>query len=79
MGPVLTNVVEEPFGGTMLEELTKMVRNFQITHAQRDGEGQSHDKRPPNGLKCMWCNGVNHLWRDCTNFTEALRNNVVYL
>ena len=78
LGPIPTNVVEGPSGGATLEELTKMVHDLHIDQARRDGEGQLRDRYPPNGLRCMWCNGVNHIWRDCTDFAEALRNNVVY-
>ena len=27
----------------------------------------------------MWCVDVGHIWRDCADFTKALRNNVMYL
>ena len=27
----------------------------------------------------MWCDNNNHIWKDCANFAEALKNNVVYL
>ena len=74
-----TNIASGPFGGVALEELTKMVRDLQIAHAWRDGGGQSHDWRPPNGLRCIWCDGADHIWRDCADFAEALRSNVVYL
>ena len=73
------NISSGPSGGAALEELTKIVRDLQIAHARRDGGGQSRDRRPHNGLRCMWCNGVDHIQSDYTNFNEALRNNVVYL
>ena len=56
-----------------------MVRDLQIAQAQRNGGGQSRDRRLPNGLSCMWCDSVDHIRRDCVDFVEALKNNVVYI
>ena len=61
LGPVLANVVEGPFGGAIIDELTRMVRDLQIAQARRGGRGLSRDQRPPNGLKCMWCDSVDHI------------------
>ena len=51
--PVPANMVEGPFGGAIIDELTRMVRDLQIAQARRGGRGLSRDQRPPNGLKCM--------------------------
>jgi hypothetical protein len=65
--------------GEALEELTQMVRDLQIAQAQRDRGEQVRDRRPPVGNRCLWCDEVGHSPRDCRDFTEALRANVVYL
>ena len=76
---VPTNVVKGPSGGAALEELTKMVRDLQIAQARRGNEGQPRDQRPPANQRCIWCDALGHAWRDCADFGEALRSNVVYL
>ena len=78
-GTVSADVVKGPSRGGALEEFTKMVRDLQIAQVQRDSGGQSRDQRPPFDQRCMWCDMVGHTRRDCVDFTEALRSNVVYL
>ena len=78
-GSTSTNVVKDPSGGAALEELTQMVRDLQIAQAQKDDSEQSRDRKPPVGHRCMWCDAVGHIRKDCVDFTEALRANVVYL
>ena len=56
-----------------------MVHDLQIAQARRDGAGHSHEWWPKNDQRCMWCDGVSHIRRDCVDFTDALKNNVVYL
>ena len=62
-----------------MEMQTKMVCSLQIAQAQRDGGGQSRDRRPPNDERCIWCDIVGHVRRECTDFADALRSNVMYL
>ena len=78
-GSILTNVVKGSFGRVALEELTQMVRDLQIAHAWMDDDEQSQDRRPPAGHRCMWSDAVSHIQKDCVDFTEALKANVVYL
>ena len=73
------DMVKGPSGGAALEELTKMVRDLLIAQAQRDNGGQAHDRRPPTDQQCTWCEAIGHIRRDCTDFTEALKSNVVYM
>ena len=75
----MTNVVKGPSWEAALEELTKMVRDLQIAQARRDGGEQPHDRMPPTGHVCLWCDAVGHIRKDCGDFAEALRANVVYL
>ena len=56
-----------------------MVRDLQIAQARRDGGEQARDRRPPAGHQCLWCDAVGHTWKDCRDFAEAMRSNVVYL
>ena len=79
LGQAPANVVAGPSGDAAQEELTKMVHNLQIAQARKEGGVQSHEWRLPNDLRCMWCNGVGHIRRDYSDFTEALGNNMVYL
>jgi hypothetical protein len=62
-----------------LEELTQMVRDLQIEQARRDGGEHVRDRRPSAGNRCLWCDAVSQAWRDCREFAEAVRANVVYL
>ena len=72
------NVVEAPSGGSAIDELTKMVRDLQIAQARRENGGPQ-DRRPPFAQRCMWCDSPDHLRRECGDFQEALRRNIVYL
>jgi hypothetical protein len=72
-------MVKGPFGGAALEELTQMVRDLQIAQAQRDGGEQVRDRGPPARNRCLWCDTVGHARKDCRDFAEAIRVNVVYL
>ena len=72
------NVVDGLSGGAALEELMKMVRDLQIAQTRSDGGGQLRNWRLLNDLRCMWCDAVGHIWRNCADFVEALKNNVVY-
>ena len=78
-GSALNGVVKGPSGGAALEELTQMVRDLQIAQARRDSSEQHRDRRPPAGQRCMWCDAVGHIRKDCADFAGALRANVVYL
>ena len=56
-----------------------MVRDLQIAQARRDGGGQSCDRQTPVNQWCIWCDLIGHARRDCADFGEALRSNVIYL
>ena len=71
--------VAGPSGGVALEKLTKMVRDLQIAQTRRGDGGQPCDRRPPVNQRCIWCDVIRHARRDCADFGEALRNDVVYL
>ena len=45
----------------------------------RGDGGQSCDRRPLVNQRCLWCDVVGHARRDYVDFSEALRNDVVYL
>mgnify|MGYP000630293326 FL=1 len=79
IGPPPANIVAGPAGGAGLEELTRMVRDLQIAQARRSDEGQPRDRRPPANQRCVWCDATGHARRECADFGEALRSNVVYL
>ena len=66
-------------GTVALEELTKMVRDLQITQARRGDGGQPPDRRLLVNQRCLWCDVVGHAQRDYADFGEALANDVVYL
>ena len=78
-GQAPINVLEGLFGGAALEELTKMVRDLQITQARRGDGGQPPDRRLLVNQRCLWCDVVGHAQRDYADFGEALRNDMVYL
>ena len=78
-GQARTNVIVGPSGGAALEELTKMVRDLQITQDRKDDGSQPRDERLPVNQRCLWCDVVGHAQRDCADFGEALKNDVVYL
>ena len=56
-----------------------MVKDLQIAQARRDNGEQVRDRRPPAGNRCLWCDAVGHARKDCGDFAEAMRANVVYL
>jgi hypothetical protein len=78
-GSTSTSTAEGSSGDSALEELTQMVRDLQIAHAQRDGGEPVKDRKLPAGSRCLWCDAVGHARKDCRDFTEALRAKVVYL
>ena len=78
-GQAPINVLEGLFGGAALEELTKMVRDLQITQARRGDGGQPPDRRLLVNQRCLWCDVVGHAQRDYADFGEALANDMVYL
>ena len=78
-GSAPTGVAKGPSGGAALEDLTQMVRDLQIAQARRDIGEQSRDRMPPVGQRCMWCDAVGHIQKECVDFVEALKTNVVYL
>ena len=79
LGPPSANIVAGPAGGAGQEELTRMVRDLQIAEARRSDEGQPCDRRPLANQRCVWCDATGHARRECADFGEALRSNVVYL
>ena len=78
-GSTSTSVVKGLSGGAVLEELTQMIRNLHIAQVWRDGGKQARDRRPQARCQCLWCDAVGHIRKDCGDFTEAIRTNVVYL
>ena len=58
-------MVKGSFGGAALEELTRMVKDLQIAQARRDGGEQAHEQWPLAGNRCMWCDAVGHILKDC--------------
>ena len=78
-GSAPTGVIRGTTGGAALEELTRAIKDLQIAQARREGGGPARDRRPAAGNRCMWCDGVGHIRKDCGDFAEALRNRVVYL
>ena len=56
-----------------------MVRDLQIAQARRDDGEQARDRRPQAGRRCLWCDAVGHARKDCVDFMEAIRANIVYL
>jgi hypothetical protein len=56
-----------------------MVRDLQIAQAWRDGGEPVRDRKPSAGSRCLWCDAVGHARKDCKDFAEAIRANVVYL
>jgi hypothetical protein len=78
-GSTSTSTAKGLSGGTTLEELTQIVRDLQIAHAQRDGGEPAKDRKLLAGSRCLWCDAVGYARKDCRDFTEALRAKVVYL
>ena len=78
-GSASNDVVRGPSGGAALEELTQMVRDLQIAQTRRDSGEQPRDRRPPARQRCMWSDAIGHIRKDCADFADALRTNVVYL
>ena len=78
-GSASTSVVRGSAGGAALEELTRAIKDLQIAQARREGGEPARDRRPAAGNRCMWCDEVGHIRKDCGDFAEALRNRVVYL
>jgi hypothetical protein len=78
-GSSSTGVAKGPSGGSALDELTQMVRDLQIAQARRDGGELARDRKPLGGSRCLWCDAVGHARKDCRDFTEAIRANIVYL
>ena len=74
-----SGVVKGPTEGTIVEELTKMRLYLQIAQTRRMVGVSCGIDSLPNDRRCIWCNGFSHVQRDCAEFTDALRNNVVYL
>ena len=56
-----------------------MVRDLQIAQAWRDDDEQARNRRPLAGHRCLWCDAVGHARKDCEDFAEAIRSNVLYL
>ena len=78
-GSASSSVVKGPSGGAALEELTQMVCDLQIAQASRESGGTPHNWKSEGGQQCIWCDAVKHNRRDCADFAEAIRCNVVYL
>ena len=63
----------------VINGLMKMVHDLQIAEAQRDGKGQSSDRQslssdrqPLDDKRCMWCDAISHIRRECVDFDNAL-------
>jgi hypothetical protein len=78
-GSSSTDVAKGPSGGSALDELMQMVRDLLIAQARRDGGEPARDRKPPAGSHSLWCDVVGHARKDCRDFAEAIRANVVYL
>ena len=72
-------MVKGPSEGGALEELMQMVRELQIAQAWRDNREQQWDRKPLADQRCMWCDVVGHVQKECADFAKALRSNMVYL
>jgi hypothetical protein len=63
-------------GDSALEELTQMVRDFQIAHARRKGGEPVKERKPPAGSRCLWCDAVGHARKDCRGFFDVVKKTV---
>jgi hypothetical protein len=79
-GSSSTSVAKGPSGGSALDEMTQiLVRELQIAQARRGGGEPERDRKLPAESRCLWCDVVGHARKDCKDFAEAIRANVVYL
>lgn len=88
--PHVSPKLDDP-GHLAMDELVKGMRELKLkmakieekTHGHIDTPNQSSGAKsgssggrlPP---RCMWCDSFEHPRRDCTHFTEALRNNIAF-
>jgi hypothetical protein len=78
-GSTSTGTAKGSSGESVFEELTQMVRDLQIAQPRRPGGEPVNDRKPPAGSRCLWCDAVGHARKDCRDFAEEIRANVVYL
>ena len=78
-GSAPNGIAKGPSKGVTLEELTQMVRDPQIAQARRDNGKLSRDQRPVVGQRCMLCDAVGYIRKECVDFAEVLSTNVVCL
>ena len=55
-----------------------MMRDLQIAQAWRDSGEQPRDLRTPAGHRCMGCDTVGHIRKECSDFVEAFRTKAVH-
>ena len=71
---------------SVLDELVKGMRDLKVKLAKLEEKGQpsgplpKQRQQPKEGFihRCIWCDSTEHARRDCDNFSDALRKDVVF-
>ena len=71
--PNQSNLEEKNIDDDIIEELAKKFESVTLANM---------NCRWPKGrepFKCVWCDGMDHMRRDCASLQEAIRQNIVYM
>ena len=71
--PKQSNAEEKKIGDDIIEELAKKFETVTLANMNRRGP---KGKEP---FRCVWCDGTDHMRRDCSSLRDAIRQNIVYI
>jgi hypothetical protein len=66
-------VEEKKIDDDIIEELVKKFEKVTLANMNRRGP---KGKEP---FRCVWCDSMDHMRRDCASLREAIRQNIVYI
>ena len=71
--PKQSNPDEKKIDDDIIEELSKKFETVTLLNMNRRGP---KGKEP---FRCVWCDNMDHMRRDCASLQEAIRQNIVYM
>ena len=71
--PKQSDPVEKKVDDDIIEELAKRFETVTLANMSRQGP---KGKEP---YRCVWCDSLDHMRRDCASLREAIRQNIVYM
>ena len=69
----------QPTDGARIDELVDMLREMRISQIRKEETQSFPGRRLDFPRRCIWCDSLEHQRRDCSEFQNALRRDIIYL